>query len=319
MTRGRVLLAVVVAAFALYVVVMLLADLSKLGQLSRSYAWSGFPLLLVLAFGNYLVRFVRWHVYLRLQRHAIPVRASFSIFLAGLFMAISPGKVGEVLKSVLLKRRFGIPISETAAVVVSERFTDLTSVLLLSLVGFEGLGVGGDLVLAGALMIGTLLLLILWRTPLRLLFRRLERSPGLAGLAARAEIVLDRLRSLLRPGPLVFGNVLGLAAWGAEALAFYLVLSALGSTATLQSATFVYTVAALAGAVSMLPGGLLATEGSMVGLLLLLGLVPDESVAVFATLVIRFATLWFAVLVGLVGFLPSRRMVRDADSEAYSG
>lgn len=318
MTRGRVLLAVVAGAFLLYVVVMLAADVSKLGQVSRSYAWSSFPLLLVLAFSNYVVRFVRWHVYLRLQRVVVPLRASFSIFLAGLFMSISPGKVGEVLKSVLLKRRFGIPISETAAVVVSERFTDLTSVLLLSLIGFAGLGVGGDLVLAGVVMIATLLVLVLWRTPLRLLFRRLERTPGLAGLAARAEVVLDRLRSLLRPAPLLFGNVLGLLAWGAEALAFYLLLGALGSTATLQSATFVYTVAALAGAVSMLPGGLVATEGSMVGLLLLLGL-ADQSVAVFATIVIRFATLWFAVLIGLFGFLPSRRIVGDAEPQAYSG
>jgi uncharacterized membrane protein YbhN (UPF0104 family) len=249
----------------------------------------------------------------------VPGRASLSIFLSGLFMSISPGKLGEVLKSVLLKRRFGIPISETAAVVVGERVTDLTSVLLLSLAGFAGLGVGGDLVLAGALLIGLGLVLILWRTPLRLLLQRVERVPRLAGLASKGHVVLDALATLLHPVPFVVGNLLGLAAWGAEALAFYLLLAALGTDVTLQSATFVYSVAALAGAVSMLPGGLLATEGSMVGLLLLLGVTGDRAVAVFATLVVRFATLWFAVLVGAVSFLPSRRLAADVDPPAHSG
>jgi uncharacterized membrane protein YbhN (UPF0104 family) len=319
MTRGRVLVAVTVAAFAAYVVVMLLADVRKLGDLSQSYAWRGFPLLLALAGANYLVRFVRWQYYLRRQRHDVPAGASLSIFLSGLFMAISPGKLGEVLKSVLLKRRFGIPISETAAVVVGERVTDLTSVLLLSLLGFAGIGVGGDLVLAGSALVGLGLVLILWRAPLRWLLARLDRIPRLAGLAAKGHVVLEALAALLHPAPFLVGNVLGLVAWGAEALAFYLLLTDLGAAATLQSATFVYAVAALAGAVSMLPGGLLATEGSMVGLLLLLGVTGDRAVAVFATLVIRFATLWFAVLVGAVSFLPSRRLAADADDPAHSG
>ena len=309
MTRMRVLVGVTLAAFLLYAAGMLLADLQKLRALSQAYAWSGFPLLLALAFANYLVRFGRWQYYLRLQGLAVPAPASLSIFLSGLFMAISPGKVGEVLKSVLLKRRFGIPISETAAVVVGERVTDLTSVLLLSLAGFAGLGAGGDLVAAGCAVVGAGLVLVVWRTPLQRLLARLGRVPRLAGLAAKGQVVLDRLASLMRPAPFVVGNVLGVVAWGAEALAFYLLLASLGTAVTLQSAMFVYCVAALAGAVSMLPGGLLATEGSMVGLLLLLGVTADQAVAVFATLVVRFATLWFAVLVGAFSFLPSRRLV----------
>ena len=51
----------------------------------------------------------------------------------------------------------------------------------------------------------------------------------------------------------------------------------------------------------MLPGGLGATDASITGLLVLLAL--PKSVAVASTLIIRAATLWFAVVVGIVAVM----------------
>jgi len=48
----------------------------------------------------------------------------------------------------------------------------------------------------------------------------------------------------------------------------------------------------------MLPGGLGLTEGSMTGLLILNKIPKDIAVAI--TIIIRFATLWFAVAIGLI-------------------
>jgi len=154
--------------------------------------------------------------------------------------------------------------------------------------------------------------LVLWRRPLIALARSLERLPALANAGRKAEELLDQLSGMLRPRPFLLANALGLLAWSAEALGFYLVLTAMPEAhARLQPAFFIYSIATLAGAVSMLPGGLVATEGSMVGLLVVLGLVPDQVGGVFATLVIRLATLWFAVLAGALGFLAWRRLTRD--------
>ena len=52
---------------------------------------------------NYLLRFVKWHIYLRLLSLRVGLAHSFLVFLAGLLMAISPGKLGEVM-SLLAKR-----------------------------------------------------------------------------------------------------------------------------------------------------------------------------------------------------------------------
>ena len=53
------------------------------------------------------------------------------LFTSGMVMAVTPGKVGEVLKSYLLKRINGTPISASAPIVLAERVTDGLAMLLL--------------------------------------------------------------------------------------------------------------------------------------------------------------------------------------------
>ena len=311
--RKRVLWAVVVVGFLAYVGFGVYADLNHMARVSLAFPWWLVPILLALATANFLVRVVRWEYYLRLRGIRVGIVESFWVFMAGLAMAISPGKVGEVLKAFLIKRRSGHAIEETTAVVIAERFTDLTAVLFLSLAGVWALGVAKDIFVAGLIMVGLFLVMVLWRAPSAPIIALIERRPRLEGLGRKIEGALEALRAMIKPVPFVAGNVVGILAWGAEALAFYLLLDALpGTDISLATATLIYAIAAIAGAVSMLPGGLIATEGSMVGLLLLLDTVPDRATAVFAVLLIRLCTLWYAVLVGALSFLVWRRRAGEA-------
>ncbi len=63
-------------------------------------------------------------------------------------------------------------------------------------------------------------------------------------------------------------------------------------------ASFSYSFSTIVGAISMLPGGLGLTEGSLTFLLVQKKVPVDISVA--TTFIIRVVTLWFAVLVGIV-------------------
>ena len=65
-----------------------------------------------------------------------------------------------------------------------------------------------------------------------------------------------------------------------------------------MEATFVYALSTLAGAFSLLPGGLIVTEGSMTGLLRLFGV--ELSRGALVTLIVRLCTLWFAVFIGMI-------------------
>ena len=68
----------------------------------------------------------------------------------------------------------------------------------------------------------------------------------------------------------------------------------------------IYALSMLIGAVSFLPGGIGGAEVSMGFMLITAGI--GEQMSVVATLICRIATLWFAVLLGLlaIGYLSAR-------------
>ena len=90
----------------------------------------------------------------------------------------------------------------------------------------------------------------------------------------------------------------------------------LGINATwslLLGATFILALSSLAGGASMLPGGLGVTDATVAGMLMLLIDDPsmNRTVAAAATLIIRFATLWFAVLIGAIALALLERFTRQ--------
>ncbi|MEC7232442.1 MAG: lysylphosphatidylglycerol synthase domain-containing protein, partial [Planctomycetota bacterium] len=84
-----------------------------------------------LSLTNYLVRFPRWQRYLRLIGSEVRGAESLRIYLAGLSLTVSPGKVGEALKSWLLREVDGTPLSRSAPIVLAERVTDLFGFIVL--------------------------------------------------------------------------------------------------------------------------------------------------------------------------------------------
>ena len=90
---------------------------------------------------------------------------------------------------------------------------------------------------------------------------------------------------------------LGLLGWSAEVLGAWLVIARLsGAEIGLMAAAFIFSFSMLVGGLPLFPGGVGGVEGTMIALLLLLGVDIDAAVA--ATAVIRLATLGFALLLG---------------------
>ena len=281
------------------------ADASRLVEVLARFEWELLPPILGLTLLNYGLRFVKWHYYLRVIGVSdVRVDQSAIIFTAGLSMVITPAKVGELLKAYLLHHHRGTPIGTAAPIIVAERLTDGAAMLLLASVGLLIYGIGWQMLVPIVVGMAAVVLLSQNRVVSRWTLNFLGRLPVIAPRVHHIEAAIDSANQLFRARNLLLAIAIGLVSWGGEAAAFYLVLIALGlppQPILMVQAAFILATATLVGAASMLPGGLAAAEGSLAGLLLLLGVTHDPSVAAAATLIIRFATLWFGVVVGLIG------------------
>jgi uncharacterized membrane protein YbhN (UPF0104 family) len=268
------------------------SDFNLLDELG-SFRWELFPLALALTALNYLVRFGRWHYYLGRLGIEVPVGRSFSIFVAGLTMTITPGKLGEVVKCGLLRRASGVPVQRSAPVVLAERVTDATGVVVLAVVGGAGTDRWPLLVIALA---GVAAIVAVVHSPLLGRFAALGEAPEAA-------------RTLLRTGPLAAMTAVSALSWFCECLAAYVCVRGLSLDLSLADTIVVFSLGSLAGALSFLPGGLGVAETSMTALIRALGDV-SKAAAAAATVLIRLATLWFAVALGLIGLAVEERLAR---------
>lgn len=300
---------------------LLIVLLSALGYLAFSL-WGGWrevvaalvrvgfigtAVALALSLVNYGVRFVRWQKYLALFGHRVHTPESLRIYIAGFGLTILPGKAGEAIRSVFLKNH-GISYPESLAAFFTEHFTNLIVMLLMVAAGLWVYPAAQPLVMILAVLILFVLFLLQQKKWLQA-FRIVAQDKLPARLAhlviSSIEIVLHS-GSCFSPVMLLYGIALGLVAWGAEGLAFYYIMHALGSDLSLPAALFIYAFSMLVGAISFLPGGLGGAEATMVALLMLNHVAQPQAVA--ATVLIRLATLWFAVGLGVIALsMPERK------------
>lgn len=283
-----------------------------------AFAWEWLPVLLALSVVNYVIRYARWEYYLRVLDIRVPYKTSAGVFLAGLAMTITPGKVGEFLKSYLLKESEGIPMARTAPVVFAERLSDLLALVLLAALGaaeYGGPSATPLLAAAGIAMASGVAVLQsqgLTNTVLGLL----TRVPGVDRVVPKIREAVDASRALLSLKPLLIGLLLSGIAWYAECAEYLLAFKGFGIDVDAGVAVFGYAFSTVAGVVS--PGGLGPTDIGLIEIAQRFtpALQGQRDVATAASFIVRFCTLWFAVILGALALLRFRRFVEVDVDEA---
>lgn len=296
----------VAAGAAVYVALGIYGDFRSLAAVLRDFPWRIFPVVLLLTLGNYAGRLLKWHFYLRLVGSDIHPADSARVFGVGMTMVLTPGKAGEILKAYMVRNVAGTPMRLTTPAVLAERLTDGLAMLLLAGLGLLAfgdaqmmrlIGLGGAVAVAGILLIQV--------RPIALFLLGLgTRLPLVRSYAAHMRDFYESSYLLLRPRTLGVAVAIGTVSWAMEGLAYYLVLRGVGLEPTgrmAAGAIFVFSASAIFGALVATPGGLGGTEAALVGLtqrFLDLGRTPASA----ASVIIRLATLWFGVAIGLVCF-----------------
>jgi glycosyltransferase 2 family protein len=281
----------------------LLGDLREVSRLLLQFKWGYFLAALALTLVNYTLRFFKWHFYLsQVGVRGLSWWQSLRLFVAGFPLAVTPGKIGEALKGVWLNRMSGLPVGRGVSVVLAERISDGLAVLILSTLGVFAYPQYWPVF---GLILGTLVIIIIVSQirPLALFFLDIaERIPVVKGIAPGLREFYEGSFALFRPGALLLAVGLGTISWLAEGIGFYLILLGLGvapGTELLVLSIFILSFSTAVGAASALPGGLGAAEISIAGMLALM-INESPAISTSATLLIRLATLWFGVVLGLI-------------------
>lgn len=258
---------------------------------------TGWAIIFGLSLLNYLLRFLRWHGYMRWLGHRLPLPRHALIYLSGFGLTTTPGKAGEGVRAIYLARR-GIPYAHTVAALFAERLLDLLSIILLSLLAIASFTDYAVWLAVPLAVIVALITLMHRRALLKAAQNRLaEPRTWMARALAVLVHAWERAFVLLSWRPLLGGLLLGCLSWGSEGLGVYVIAGRLGLAVPLLLAIGVYATGMLIGALSFVPGGLGSTEAAMTLLLKLSGIAGGAALSV--TLIARIATLWFAVALGL--------------------
>lgn len=291
------------------------------------FPWWGVPAACALAAGNWFIRFLKWERYRRLLGVRLTTGQSMLIYFSGFALSITPGKMGEAYKSLLMKRIDGSPISRTAPIVIAERLTDLLGLLILmggagAITVWTGQRLSGanegpdygryiSLAAVGTFVACLGILLVVFCDPLVMFFIRIAGRIGfLKKLEHKLVTFHDATKILLAPRQLLYPTVVSVFSWSCEALALYLIARQFSgdlpeptdtpnAAVTLPLCVFSYAYSMILGnIVFVLPAGLGVTEG-LLGWLLDHCAGLSKASANSCSLILRACTLWFAVVVGL--------------------
>ncbi|MCC7019984.1 MAG: flippase-like domain-containing protein [Ardenticatenales bacterium] len=307
----------VLAALVLYGAFVAYGDARKLGAALSTFDWRVVPVAVGLTAVNYAARMLRWHWYLRLVGARIGVRDSARVFLLGLPLVLTPAKVGEVLKSWVVRTISGAPVATTMPTILAERLVDGLAMIILSGVGLWGFPDHRVRYVAlGTLAVMLAIVAVVQVRPLaEWVLERAERLPVVGPKAHQLHGFYESSYTLLRPRNLLPSVAIGIGSWLCEGLAFYAILRGLGAAPgmeTVLEAIFIFSISTVVGALVATPAGLGGVEGMLVVLTpRLVGV--SAATATAAALLVRFATLWFGVLLGVGSLVVWRRLLQPPE------
>ncbi|MBI5666574.1 MAG: flippase-like domain-containing protein [Chloroflexi bacterium] len=336
--RNRILTGFAIV-FVIYAALLVLTNASDLLAHLRSYPWALFIPVIGLKAGAWFLRFWRWHYYLWVigASQKISVGDSAILFVSGFAMVVSPGKLAELLKAVVLKVKTGVPVARSAPIVIAERVMDGVAVLAMLLLAYFLAGSAIDMgayrllvFLSGGLLVFGLVAVQI-RPLAYIVLNLIHRLPMVKRLYHPLVDFYESSREIFHVRHVLPTGILGGVAHLLDALSFCIILSGFGLDITwtlyLQG-VFITGLTAAIGALSGIPNGAGITEVTSSSMITAIiapthpGLTP--AVALAAAMIEGFSHKWLRVLMGTVVAVVFRRRlfppsVETALAEAETG
>jgi len=299
---------IIAILFVIYFVFLIFSDIEKifltLKNIEKDLLISG--LLLWLA--GMFARILRWNFFLQSITKKIPFLKSSLYFLAGFSFILSPARVGEMIRSPIIKRDYNISSSKTAPIVLVERFYDLLAVTIIIAIGLLFIDIEKSII---AIPIGFIMLAIIIiknKKIVKKIFSKLTKIKLFSKIAPNVDESFEVIYDLLRPKYFVVGISTSMIFAMLEVTGVYLFLVGLSGEMNFQEMVVLFHVANFAAAASMIPAGIGILEGGFIGLLVLNEI--DYEIAVATTIIVRLVSTGMFTIIGLIAlhFVSKQRL-----------
>ncbi len=307
MTSIKKIIPVLIAVIIIYAIFLLLVDLDKITDKIINFKLEFIPIIVSLVILSWLIVYFRWHLLLKNLEITIPHKINFQIFMIGGALGITPGKIGELFKSQILKDKFNISRTKTVPLFIIEKFFDITGALIVTSFGIWFIPELGYLSIFGFILLFILFKILISKRLFDKTLIFFERfnfiKKYLEPLSSSHEILT---KSLQNKNLLVFSS-LSISYWIVIGLAAFFVIQGFGiSFVSILNIISTYSSSLIAGALSFIPGGIGIAEGSLIGLLSAQNIELSEAVVV--VVLIRLFTLWFSTIVGFIALKTSKTL-----------
>ena len=290
---------VIIAVVGLYAAFFIASDISTISDKIFSFKIEFLPIIISLVTCSWFVLLARWHLLLRNAKIFIPIKDSFLIFTSGFALTIIPGKVGELVKSQLLKTKFGIARSKTVPIVILEQFYSAVGIVTLSFFGIWYFELGVYVLGFFTAALVFVFVLLSSRKAFNKIVTLLEKRRFTSKFVEPLSSSYDAIKNGIRGPITLYASGLSILFWLIEAISIYFILSAFEVEAIgFLTIISTYTTSIMLGILSFLPIGIGVVEGTLTSFFTMQGI--DVSLALTIVVVIRLFTRWYGVSFGFI-------------------
>ncbi len=282
---------------------IVLINPGRIGRALEHFDLALLPAIVVASLAYYVLQGVRWQFLLRDAAIRLPMAGTVLINLAGQATTLLP--LGELTRAVLLAQAAEADFGDVLATVTVQELIYALLLVILAVPGLFEFHLSPAIPFA-ALSMALLALGVLTIPPLfRQIHGLITRIPGLRRFAGPLDQLQQETVDLLHRPDTAGWSIISVLQAGAEVTAFWLVIVALDPRPLNWPVTAsIYAIASIAGAVSLIPGGIGASEAALAGLLIAAGLAPATATGV--ALMQRLADKGLSTAVGFLAYAVAR-------------
>ena len=291
---------IIIFIIAFYIIYVAYSDFKEISSNMEEFEFTLLPIIFLFLLTGFGIQSLRQQILLKKIGVRISLKENYLLYLAGLSMIITPGGLGETIKSYYLKKRFGYGISKTFPLVFVERYQDLITLVIVLSFALIFIQIHEVVILDITVICVIIISYIIFRIK-KLFVKIINFSQKISRLRKFGDNMSESYEgfySMTEGKTMIKCAAVGIVSWTLEAIAVYLVFLAFNIDLGFILTTIIAYASILFGGVSLLPGGVGITEISATTLLTKEGV--ELSLATSIIIMMRIVTVWFSTATGFI-------------------